>query len=61
VRYSAADGAAEAFLKHAAYISQETLATRLEPGLEPGDGWHTNEDEIDGLPVRVAVKRETSG
>jgi isoleucyl-tRNA synthetase len=59
VRYSAADGAAEAFLQHAAYISRETLATHLEPGLEVGDGWHTNEDKIDGLPVKVAVKRES--
>ncbi len=58
VRYAAADGAAEAFLQHAAYISRETLATRLEPGIEVGDGWHTNEDKIDGLPVKVAVKRE---
>jgi isoleucyl-tRNA synthetase len=58
VRYSAADGAAEAFLQHAAYISRETLATQLEPGLEMGDGWHINEDQIDGQPVKVAVKRE---
>jgi isoleucyl-tRNA synthetase len=61
VRYSAADGAAEAFLQHAAYISRETLATVLEPGLGAGDGWHTNEDQIDGLPVKVAVKRERRG
>jgi isoleucyl-tRNA synthetase len=58
VRYSAADGAAEAFVQHAAYISRETLATRLEPGLETGDGWHTNEDQIDGQPVKIAVRRE---
>jgi isoleucyl-tRNA synthetase len=58
VRYAAADGAAEAFVQHAAYIRRETLATRLDPGLEDADGWHTNEDEIDGLPVRVAVRRE---
>jgi isoleucyl-tRNA synthetase len=57
VRYSAADGAAEAFLRHAAYISRETLAVGLESGLEGVDGWHTAEDEIDGLPVKVAVKR----
>ena len=59
VRYSAADGAAEAFRQHADYISRETLAMRLEPGAGAGDGWHTNEDQIDGLPVKVAVRRET--
>ena len=58
VRYSAADGVADAFEQHAAYISRETLATRLEPGLEAADGWHTAEDEIDGHPVVVAVRRE---
>ncbi|HEX8967751.1 MAG TPA: DUF5915 domain-containing protein, partial [Chloroflexota bacterium] len=58
VRYVASDGAAEAFLRHAAYISRETLATRLEPGLECGPDWHTAEDEIDGSPIRVAVRRE---
>jgi isoleucyl-tRNA synthetase len=57
VRYTATDGVAEAFQQHAGYISRETLATQLEPGLEAGDGWHTTEDEIDGLPVTVAVKR----
>jgi isoleucyl-tRNA synthetase len=58
VRYAASDGVAEAFEEHAAYIRRETLADRLEPGLEAGDGWHTTEDEIDGLPVKVAVQRE---
>jgi isoleucyl-tRNA synthetase len=58
VRYAATDGIAEAFEQHAAYISRETLATNLQPGLEGGDGWHTAEDRIDGLPVTVAVKRE---
>jgi isoleucyl-tRNA synthetase len=58
VRYTAADGAAEAFERHAAYISRETLATRLEAGLGGADGWHTAQDQIDGLPVTVAVKRE---
>jgi hypothetical protein len=58
VRYSASDGVAEAFDQHAAYIRRETLATELAPGLDPGDGWHTAEDEIDGLPVVVAVRRE---
>jgi len=59
VRYSAADGAAEAFLQHAAYISRETLATRLEAGMavEGADDWHVAEDEIDGLAVKVAVRR----
>ena len=60
VRYAAADGAAEAFLQHAAYISRETLATQLEEGLEGVDGWHTTEDEIDGQPVKVAVRRAQS-
>ncbi|MBV9135073.1 MAG: class I tRNA ligase family protein [Chloroflexi bacterium] len=59
VRYAATDGIAEAFQQHAGYISRETLATRLEPGIEAGDGWHTAEDQIDGLPVKVAVKRES--
>jgi isoleucyl-tRNA synthetase len=58
VRYAASDGVAAAFEQHAAYISRETLATRLEPGWGAGDGWHTAEDEIDGLPVKVAVRRE---
>jgi hypothetical protein len=58
VRYSADDGAAEAFERHAAYIRRETLATQLEPGLETANGWHIAEDEIDGLPVKVSVKRE---
>ena len=44
--------------QHADYIRRETLATRLEPGLETEDGWHRAEDEIDGLPVVVAVQRE---
>jgi isoleucyl-tRNA synthetase len=61
VRYTATDGVAEAFEQHAAYISRETLATRLEPGLETGDGWFCSEDEIDGLPVAVAVHREQRG
>jgi isoleucyl-tRNA synthetase len=59
VRYAASDGVAEAFEQHAAYICRETLATRLEAGLDGTvDGWHTAEDKIDGLPVKVAVKRE---
>ena len=57
VRYAASDGLADVFEEHAAYIRRETLATRLEPGLEPGDGWHQANDEIDGLPVTVAVQR----
>jgi isoleucyl-tRNA synthetase len=57
IRYAASDGVAEAFERHAAYIRRETLAIHLEPGLESGDGWHTAEDEIDGLPVKVAVHR----
>jgi len=59
VRYSATDDVvSDALEQHAAYIRRETLATRLEPGLEMGDGWHRHEDEIDGLPVAVAVHRE---
>jgi isoleucyl-tRNA synthetase len=62
VRYTAADGAAEAFQQHAAYISRATLATQLEAGLEDDvDGWHLAEDQIDGLPVTVALRRETRG
>jgi isoleucyl-tRNA synthetase len=58
VRYAASDGVAQAFEQHDAYIRRETLTTRLEPGLESGDGWHRAEDEIDGSPVVVAVRRE---
>ena len=60
-RYAASDGVSQAFEKHAEYISRETLATQLEPGLSDQDGaadWHRAEDEIDGLPVVVAVQRE---
>jgi isoleucyl-tRNA synthetase len=61
VRYTASDGVAEAFERHAAYISRETLATNLESGAPgaSGDGWHLAEDQIDGLPVTVAVRRES--
>ena len=58
VRYSASDGLAQAFEQHAAYIRRETLATRLEAGLEPDEAWHRAEDEIDGDRVVVAVRRE---
>jgi isoleucyl-tRNA synthetase len=58
VRYTATDGIAQAFEQHAAYISRETLATRLESGLAADQDWHRTEDEIDGLPVVVAVQRE---
>jgi isoleucyl-tRNA synthetase len=58
VRYAASDGVAEAFEQHAAYISRETLATRLEPGVETDGTWHRAEAKIDGLPVTVAVQRE---
>ncbi|MGI9144979.1 MAG: isoleucine--tRNA ligase [Chloroflexota bacterium] len=61
VRYTAADGISEAFEQHAAYIQRETLATHLEVGLETDDGWHRHEDNIDGVPVVVAVHREHSG
>jgi isoleucyl-tRNA synthetase len=58
VRYAASDGVAEAFAQHAEYIRRETLASRLEPGVDSDPGWHRAEDEIDGLPVVVAVQRE---
>ena len=61
VRYDASDGVSEAFEQHAAYIRRETLATRLEPGLDNDGNWHRAEDEIDGLPVVVAVQREQRG
>jgi isoleucyl-tRNA synthetase len=62
IRYAASDGVAEAFEQHAAYIKRETLATRLEPGLdEDATDWHRAEDKIDGLPVVVAVQREQRG
>jgi isoleucyl-tRNA synthetase len=60
VRYMATDGVAEAFEQHAAYIRRETLATHLAPGLAADQDWHRTEDEIDGLPVVVAVQRERS-
>jgi isoleucyl-tRNA synthetase len=58
VRYVPSDGVSEAFEQHAAYICRETLATRLDPGLDNANDWHRAEDEIDGLPVVVAVRRE---
>jgi isoleucyl-tRNA synthetase len=60
VRYAASDGVAEAFEQHAGYIRRETLATRLEPGIDSSTEpeWHRAEDTIDGLPVTVAVQRE---
>jgi isoleucyl-tRNA synthetase len=60
VRYLAGDGAAEAFEQHAAYIRRETLALQLEAGLEHAAGWHTAEDQIDGLPVTVAIRRTSA-
>jgi isoleucyl-tRNA synthetase len=63
VRYAAADGLADAFVQHAAYISRETLATALQPGLDAASDtdWHRAEDEIDGVPVVVAVQRTRTG
>jgi isoleucyl-tRNA synthetase len=60
VRYTAADGAAEAFAAHGAYIQRETLATSLQAGLDEhaADAWQQAADEIDGLAVVVAVQRE---
>jgi isoleucyl-tRNA synthetase len=60
VRYGASDGVAEALQQHAAYIQRETLATALEPGLDGAQDWHRAEAEIDGVPIVVAVHRETS-
>ena len=58
VRYTASDGVALAFERHADYIRRETLATQLEAGLAADQDWHRAEDEIDGAPVVVAVHRE---
>lgn len=58
VRYETSDGVAAAFEQHAAYIRRETLATRLEAGLDGSTDWPTAEAEIDGVPVVVAVQRE---
>ncbi|HEY3061891.1 MAG TPA: isoleucine--tRNA ligase [Chloroflexota bacterium] len=58
VRYVASDGVADAFEQHAAYIKRETLATRLEAGLDGVTDWPQVEAEIDGVPVVVAVQRE---
>ena len=58
VRYAASDCVSEAIKKHAVYIRRETLAMRLERGIEVDAGWHRAEGEIDGLPVVVAVHRE---
>jgi isoleucyl-tRNA synthetase len=60
VRYTASDGVSAAFEAHAEYIRRETLATQLEPGVEIADGWYRAEEQIDGLPVVVAVLRERS-
>ena len=58
VRYEASDGVAEAFAQHAAYIQRETLATKLDAGLDGVTDWQRVEAEIDGVPVVVAVQRE---
>jgi len=60
VRYDASDGVAEAFAQHAAYIQRETLATKLEAGLDAVTDWQRVEAEIDGVPVVVAVQREAA-
>ncbi|MBV9172953.1 MAG: isoleucine--tRNA ligase [Chloroflexi bacterium] len=62
IRYTAADGIAQAFQRHADYIQRETLATRLEPGLDSASEpeWHRAADQIDGHPVVVAVQRSRS-
>ena len=57
VRYTATDGVSDAFKQHAAYISRETLALGLEAGVEGDGSWHRAEDEIDGLPVVIALRR----
>jgi isoleucyl-tRNA synthetase len=58
VRYEAADGVATVFDQHGEYISRETLATRLASGLaDTGVGWFRAEEEVDGVPVVVAVRR----
>jgi len=58
VRYVASDSVADAFEQHAAYIQRETLATRLEAGLDGVTDWPQVEAEIDGVPVVVAVQHE---
>jgi isoleucyl-tRNA synthetase len=58
VGYSASDCVSEAIARHADYIRRETLAKRLERGIETDASWHRAEAEIDGLPVIVAVHRE---
>ena len=58
VRYAASDGVAEAFEQHAAYIQRETLATKLDAGLDGSADWARAEAEIDGVQVVVAVQRE---
>ena len=58
VRYAASDCVSAATEQHAAYIRRETLATRLERGIDNDAGWHRAEGEIEGLPVVVAVHRE---
>jgi isoleucyl-tRNA synthetase len=58
VRYEAPDGAASVFDQLGDYIKRETLATRLASGLEStASGWFRAEDEVDGLPIVVAVRR----
>jgi hypothetical protein len=59
VRYKATDGVADVFERHAGYISGETLATQLAPGLDAAEDWHHAEAEIDGASVVVAVRRES--
>jgi isoleucyl-tRNA synthetase len=58
VRYAASDGVADALERHADYVQRETLATRLDAGLDGITDWPRVEAEIDGVPVVVAVQRE---
>jgi isoleucyl-tRNA synthetase len=58
VRYEAPDGAASVFDELGDYIKRETLATRLASGLDStASGWFRAEDEVDGVPIVVAVRR----
>jgi isoleucyl-tRNA synthetase len=60
VRYAARDGVSQALQQHAAYIQRETLATQLTPGLDATADWPRAEAQIDGVPVVVAVQRESA-
>lgn len=56
LKYQASDRLAQAIQQFADYIGGETLSETLEVG-EPGDGFRSDQYDIDGESLTVAVKR----